>query len=317
MRRRSWKAPGPRTGRWLAAVLVVVVMTLASAGSAWAQRRGRHRVLTIPDDVKVTRGVVYGLGGGRELRLDLYSPRSPQGRCPAVVFLHGGGWRSGSPGQFAPQSIMLAEKGYVCACPEYRLSGEARFPAAVEDAKSAVRWLRAEAERLGVDTQRIAIAGGSAGGHLAAMIAVTGPGLFEGQGGHADQSSAVQLAVLFNPVTDMIALGQAHGSGRMLLEFLGKPYEEAPDLWAKASPVTYVTEDDPPTLVLHGTADQTVPFAQSQAFVTKLQAAGVEAELFAAEGAGHGFFNRPPWLQRTFEAMLDFLDEHFRAQAAE
>lgn len=262
-------------------------------------------------------GEVYGTGGGRELKLDLFLPTDTDGPRPAVVFVHGGGWRNGGPGQFHGQSMHLAGAGYVCASIEYRLSGEAQFPAALEDAKCAVRWVRAHAEELEVDPDRIAVSGGSAGGHLAAMIATTGPGTFEGEGGNPDESSRANLAVCFNPVVDLTAMGEARPDHPMLVAFLGKTYEEAPDLYAEASPITHVDEEDPPMLLLHGTEDSTVPYEQAEAFVQKLRDAGVEAELFTADGASHAFFNKEPWFTPTVKAMEEFLDKQFRPEADE
>ncbi len=257
------------------------------------------------------RNLVYGQGSGRDLHLDLFRPRDAAGARPAVVFLHGGGWRSGNKGQFARQSAYLAGKGYVCACAEYRLSGEAKFPAAVEDAKCAMRWMRSQAEELKVDPERIAVAGGSAGGHLALMVAASaGVKELEGQGGHAQFGSQANAVVGFNPVADFSGMARARRAVPLLASFLGVEYEQNPDVYAKASPVTYVDEKHPPCLILHGDEDQTVPYEQSVAYIEKLKALGVEAELFTAEGAGHGFFNRDPWYQPTLEKMEAFLGKH-------
>jgi acetyl esterase/lipase len=302
-----------------AALVVLVSVAVLAMAALMAQppdeqQTRRPRQLTLPDNVEMRTGVVYGTGGGRELKLDLFLPKHGDGLRPAVIFVHGGGWRNGGPSQFHRQSAYLAGVGYVCASIEYRLSGEAQFPAALEDTKCAVRWLRANARELRVDTDRVALSGGSAGGHLAAMVATTGPGLFEGEGGHADQSSAADLAVCFNPVVDLAAMGKVRPDHPMLVAFLGKTFEEDPELYARASPITYVDENDPPMLVLHGTKDTTVPYDQAQAFIRKLADAGVEAELFSAEDASHAFFNNEPWYTPTVKAMEAFLNKHFRPE---
>ena len=289
-----------------------VCVTLAAAQPATQNnRKGRGR-MTVPDSVEARTGVVYGTGGGRDLKLDLYLPRNTEASRPAVVFIHGGGWKNGGPGQFRPQSLNLAACGYVCACIEYRLSGEAKFPAALEDAKCAVRWMRASAAELEVDPSRIAVSGGSAGAHLAVMIATTRLGLYEGAGGHAEQSSRANLCIAFNPVLDLAGMARDRHGLPMLEAFLGRTYGEAPELYAQASPITHASKDDPPILILHGTEDTTVPYGQAVAMIGKLTELGVQAELYTAEGAAHAFFNRPPWYQPTVEAMTEFLDRHFR-----
>lgn len=269
---------------------------------------------TIPENVELREDVVYGRGGERELKLDLYLPRNDAEKRPAVVFIHGGGWKGGNRGQFRSQSLHLASNGYVCACIEYRLSGEARFPAAIEDAKCAVRFMRANAEELRVDPDRIAAAGGSAGGHLAALVGASDAAAeLEGTGGHAEFSSRVNLVIPFNGVFDFAAMAKAKRAVPQIGAFIGGTYEEMPHAYAKASPITYADKSDPPFLLLHGSADQTVPFKQSVRMQKRLQEVGVEAELFEADGAGHGFFNRPPWYEPTLKRMEEFLERHFRA----
>ena len=166
----------------------------------------------LPDDfldtlgkaASMESGVVYGVGGGRELRLDLYRPSGGSGPYPAVVFIHGGGWRSGQRGQLSRQAMYLATRGYVCACIEYRLSGEASFPAAIEDCKCAVRWMRAVGTKnYRVDPERIAVSGSSAGGHLALLTGASGGvAELEGSGGWSEYSSRVQLVAAFNPACE-------------------------------------------------------------------------------------------------------------------
>ncbi len=271
--------------------------------------------LKLPENVRLIEDVTYGTGGGRDLHLDLYFPAEHKPSRPAMIFLHGGGWSGGTRKQFAPQSAYLASKGFVAGCIEYRLSGEARFPAAVEDAKCAVRWMRANAGKYGIDPDRMGVGGGSAGAHLAALLGTSAAiAELEGKGGHAEFPSNVNLVVAFNGVFDLAPFGKQLNPVR---NFMGGTPEEMPEAYALASPVTHVDKSDPPFLLLHGTQDQVVPHQQSVDFQKRLQSAGVRAELYTAEGAAHGFFNRPPWYQPTLERMEEFLSDCFKLKAGE
>ncbi len=202
----------------------------------------------------------------------------------------------------------MATKGFVGACVEYRLSGEARFPAAVEDTKAAVRWLRANASQYGIDPDRIGAAGGSAGGHLAAMLGTTDSiPEFEGGGGNPEFSSRVRAVAGFNPALSFENLPRASRS--IVAQFIGTTYADNPELWLKASPASHVGKDSASFLFLHGTEDETVPYQQSVDMMNELRAVGVRAELFTAEGAPHGFFNSPPWYEPTLKAMERFFVE--------
>lgn len=264
-----------------------------------------------PDDtdkITVQKDLVYGTGGGRELKLTLVSPRRGKGPFPAVVFAHGGGWRAGSPYHFSRQAKILADNGYIGACIEYRLSGEARFPAAIEDVKCAVRWLRAHAGQYRVNGEKIGVSGGSAGGHLA-LLAGTSAGVkeLEGEGGWNGYSSRVQLVAAFNPACRLA--GRTLGP---IIQFLGVPYRENPLLYRRAEPASYIDSSDPPMLLLHATGDKTIPYAESVEFVSLLRAAGVNAELYTEEGPGHGWFNDEPYFTPTTRALVRFLNKYFQ-----
>jgi len=258
-----------------------------------------------PQDVECRDDIVYGTGGGRELQADLYLPSEPAAaRIPAVVYAHGGGWRGGDRTQFSRHAIAMARHDFAGLCISYRFADEAPFPAAVEDANCAVRFLRAYADDLGVDPDRIGIAGGSAGGHLAAMVSTTcGTARLEGTGGHGDFSSDVQAYAGFNPVLDL----RERADLTAVRVFLGgAPHEVGEEVYEDASPICHVDAHTPPTLLLHGTEDATVPYEQSVRFRDAVRAAGGQADLFTAEGAGHGFFNRDPWFEPTLERMIEF-----------
>lgn len=229
----------------------------------------------LPEGVVETKGIEYGNVGGRSLQLDLYQPAGLDGRVPGLIFIHGGAWSGGSREMYRYYTIRFAQRGYVAATISYRLSGEAPFPAAVEDAKCAVRWLRANAATYHVDPDKIAVIGGSAGGHLAMMVGYSAdvPEL-EGQGGHAGVSSRVAAVVdLYGPYDLTTEFARQAGPVKRFLG--GKTYDEAPELYRRASPKHYLQKGAPPTLILHGTIDDVVPIAQSDALAARLAELGV------------------------------------------
>lgn len=293
---------------------LIIIFVLISTPYLMAQKDTPP--FQLPEGVQILKDLPYGKGGNRTLHLDLYLHPIENDLHPGIIFIHGGGWRGGSRNQFRGQAAYLAEKGYVGACIEYRLSGEAKFPAAVEDAKCAVRWMRANAKKYNIDPDCIAAVGGSAGGHLASMLGVTdGKSEFEGTGGYPDYSSKVNIVVSFNGVADLRPVSFQKKVPRAILSFLGGTFKELPEIYSKASPITYVNKDDPPFLFIHGTEDKTVPHQQSVDFQTALKKAGVHAELYSVEGQSHGFFNRSPWYKDTLKRMEAFLDAHLKKAA--
>ena len=254
----------------------------------------------LPPTVELRTGIVYARPAGQALQLDLFVPKKrPQTRIPWMVYIHGGGWRGGSPRQFWRHAAHFASLGWPGITVAYRLAPAHRFPAQLEDVQAAVRWLRAQGAELGVDPQRIGAAGGSAGGHLAALLGTT-DAVVDGI------SSRVQAVVAFNGVFDLPALDSERAAGpRSAL--LG----DDPRLAIEASPLHQASSQAAPALLLHGTADETIPFQQAVAFQRRLREYGVRAELYAADGAAHGFFNRPPWYRPTLERMERFLLDVF------
>ena len=244
---------------------------------------------TYPPTFADARTEVYKTVGDTKLSLYIFEPPATAAKTnrPAIVFFFGGGWTSGSPGQFEQHCRALAARGMVAITADYRVSSrqQAKPIDCVADAKSALRWVRANASRLGVDPQRIAAGGGSAGGHLAAATA-TVPG-FETPGDDTKISSVPNALVLFNPalvLAPLPGLELANFGDRVPAERMGTDPKNL-------SPAHHVKKGTPPAIIFHGKADTTVPYATAEAFTAAMKAAGNRCELVGTEGARHGFFN--------------------------
>lgn len=266
----------------------------------------------VPESTTVLRDVVYGSGGGRDLKMHLVLPKKKSDSpTPMVVWIHGGGWRSGNKESGLRRLIPLIDDGIAGATIEYRLSGEAIFPAQIHDCKCAIRYLRAHAKELNINPDRIAVSGSSAGGHLAALMGTSGGDEYlEGDGGWEEQSSRVQAVLdLYGP-TDFNAfvreIGfEAHArddSPESLL--IGGAVALYPEKVSQLNPIKYVDASDPPFLIIHGMEDRTVPLNQSELLQAALVKAGVKCKLHLIENAGHGGreFNDPAIgrMQRKF-----------------
>ena len=210
---------------------------------------------------------------------------------PRVLWLHGGGWERGDKNG-SSGARFLASAGFVTASIYYRLSGEAKFPADIEDCKCAIRYLRANSRRFGIDPSRIGVAGASSGGHLALLAGTADEkaGL-EGSGGWPNISSRVKAVVSYYGPTDFRTMSTDFGARAQaaITKLLGVPFQEDPAAYARASPITYISPDDPPLLIFHGDSDTLVPLSQSERMREAYVRAGLKAELVKVGNANHDF----------------------------
>jgi acetyl esterase/lipase len=266
----------------------------------------------VPDTVIFQTGIEYSNPDDQHLQLDLARPKTGDGPFPAVLCIHGGGFRAGTRDGYDGLCIQLAERGYVAATITYRLSPKFKFPAAVHDTKAAVRWLRANAAAYKINPERIGVTGGSAGGHLAQFLAVTAHvPEFEGTGGNPEQSSSVSCVVnFFGPSDFTKSYGKSVDAAVVLPMWLGGDLNTAGQLHVRASPLNWVTPDAAPTLCVHGTEDKYVAYEQAVWIVDRLKATGVEADLLTLKGAGHGF--RGADAKKADQALFDFFDQHLK-----
>jgi acetyl esterase/lipase len=263
------------------------------------------------DGVVFEKDIEYSNPNDQHLQVDMARPDG-EGPYPAVICIHGGGFRAGNRQSYDGLIKKLSRNGYVAITVEYRLAPKYPYPAAIYDVKAAVRWLRANVAKYHVDPDRIGVTGGSAGGHLAQFLGVTG-GVkrFEGDGGNPEQSSRVACVVNFYGPSDFTkSYGKSVDAAEVLPLFLGGNLEQARRRHIEASPLYWVTPDAAPTLCVHGTKDQYVAFEQAQWIVDRLNAAGVEANLLAMEGSMHGFKGEVE--EKAEAAMIAFFDKHLK-----
>jgi acetyl esterase/lipase len=266
----------------------------------------------VPEDVVFESGIEYANPDDQHLKLDIARPKTATGPLPAVLCIHGGGFRGGKREGYDATCIKLAQRGYVAFTASYRLAPKFQYPAAIHDVKAAVRWARANAAKYGIDPERIGVTGGSAGGHLAQFLAVTGDvKAFDGGGGNPDQSSKVACVVNYYGPSDFTkSYGKSVDAAEVLPLWLGGNLEMARHKHIEASPLYWVTPDAAPTLCIHGTEDPYVAHEQAVWIVDRLKASGVEAELLTLKGAGHGFRGKDA--DTAEQAMFAFFDKHLK-----
>ena len=262
----------------------------------------RQFIPPLPEGVIAIQNLAYVDNGHERQKLDLYLPETGTNR-PLIIWIHGGAFRMGSKDNSEHDQLPLeyVEMGYGVASLNYRLSQHARFPAQIEDCKAAVRWLRARADEFGLDPTRFAAWGPSAGGYLAAMLGITGQVREYEVGVHLDVSSRVQCVVDYFGPTDFLQMDSQRLPDGMIhdladspeSELIGGPIQENPDVVARANPITYVTPDAPPFLIIHGDKDLLVPYQQSVLLVEALLAVEADVSFYTVKGAGHGQFTDP------------------------
>jgi acetyl esterase/lipase len=270
---------------------------------------------TVPAGVVFEKNIEYSNPDDQHLQLNLARPKEGPGPFPAVICIHGGGFRAGTREGFNGLCLQLAERGYVAVTVSYRLAPKYQFPAAVYDVKAAVRWMRANAEKYQIDPDRIGTTGGSAGGHLAQFLGVTsGVKKFEGDGGNAEYSSSVKCVVNFYGPSDFTKSYDASVDAKDVLPlFLGGNLEQERHRHIESSPLYWVTPEAAPTLFVHGTKDAYVAHEQAEWIVERMKAADVEATLMTIEDGDHGFRTSSPDVKQQIEkARFEFFERHLK-----
>ena len=238
---------------------------------------------TPPAGVAIKRKIVYSKVGNRELHILLARPNPlPKGDLPVVIYLHGGAWRNGSYRNLASGAWQLAQSGFAVAAVEFRGSDDAIYPAPIDDCRAAIGFIKRNARNYSLDAAKIGVYGVSTGGHLAALLALT--------------SSTIKCAALESAPSDLLTLNEGarldwNAASSPLSRLLGGPVQQKTELARRASPLFYADEFAPPILIMHGDADEFVPFAQSEKLYQKLKAAGAPVEFQVYAGEAHGLKN--------------------------
>lgn len=279
---------------------------------AWAQEKKAKVEPQPPAGVIYEKDVEYGTGGAAALHLDIARPEKAAQKLPCIVVIHGGGWRGGNFKGHVGEIMANAKRGYVSATVQYRLVPAGRWPAQIEDVKCAVRFLRANADKYGIDKDHIGAIGYSAGAHLSMLLGTMDKqdGL-EGSGGNADQSSKVQAVVSYFGPTDLSQKDFPANVNGMIYDFLGATPAENAAPFKAASPVTYIDKNDAPILHLQGTKDALVPYNQAYLLADAMTNAGLAGRVELLSGANHGWGGLEK--ARTEAAAAAFFDEYLKA----
>jgi acetyl esterase/lipase len=264
-----------------------------------------------PPKVTAENDLVYTKVGETELKLDMARPAEGDGPFPAVLVIHGGGWRGGSKDQMRGALLDFARRGYVAVSPQYRFCPKDTFPAQVHDVKAAVRWVKEHAKDYKIDPDHLGAVGFSAGGHLSMMLGVTGPddGL-EGEASGDSPNTKIHAVVNYFGPTDLGASDIPDATRPLIRDFLGAAPDASPETAAKASPLTYVTKDDAPILTFQGTKDPLVPYTQATKLTEAQTTKGVPGRVELLIGAGHGWGGND--LERTKAETYLFFDKYLK-----
>lgn len=272
----------------------------------------------VPQSIFANYNVVYAEHLKRKLRMDIFFPqKKSKNKLPLVLIIHGGGWRSGDKSMEWPTAIQLAQNGYVAATVEYRLSGEAKYPAAIYDLKEAIRWIRKNANKLNVDLNKIAVSGVSAGGELAAFLGTTGDlQKFEGVSQLSEFSTKVQAVIDIDGIVDFTnpaesgkdTIATKPSAGRA---WFGVTYKENPTVWEEASPIKYISEKTPPILFIN--SSQHRYHAGRDEMIEKLTKYNIYSKVYTIPDTPHPFWLFHPWFDETMKYIIDFLDKVFSA----
>jgi len=300
----------------------VGVALIAAGAAAWAPAQQPAQKAApkarVPEGTKTLRDVEYAKAGNKSLKLDLYLPPKADGPLPVIVWVHGGAWLGGSKNDAGP-SPRFVGRGYAVASVMYRFSGEATFPAQIQDCKAAVRWLRANAKTHGLDPDHIGAWGASSGGHLVALLGTAGAVPEFDTGDHRNFSSRVQAVCDWFGPTDFLQMDANALPGAALKHdpanspesrLIGGPIQENKEKVARANPITYVGKDSAPFLIMHGDRDPLVPIHQSRLLHDALAKAGVEVRMVPIEGNGHGGPGFSPDMAQLVDA---FFDRHLKS----
>jgi acetyl esterase/lipase len=285
---------------------LALLVLLGATVQGFSQPKEAPKGPKLPEGITANRDVAYGTH--ERQKLDVYIPKG-DGPFPLILWVHGGGWEGGSKDSAGPVVNMLA-RGYAVASTNYRLSRHAPFPAQIHDVKGTVRYLRANAKKYKIDPDRFGVAGGSAGGHLVALLGTSGDDKdLEGDVGPKDVSSRVQCVIDFFGPTDLLKLSPANAKENPVTRLLGGPTTDKRELAVSANPITYVSKDDPPFLIVHGDKDPVVPLSQSELLYEALKKAGVDATLKVIPEAGHGNGIFTPELAKEY---VEFFEKHLK-----